>query len=60
MPDESKPRRVPLGEPLTADELEQLEGVRGPADLDQAKERWRTDAPSGFKDLIDAPRTPDG
>lgn len=53
MPDESKPRRVPLGEPMTAEELARLADVTE-GDLEDAKERWRHDAPAGFSDLLDA------
>lgn len=55
MADESKPRRVPLGDPMTEEELARLADV-SESDLEDAKARFRDDAPAGFKDLLDAER----
>lgn len=46
-------RKVPLGEPLSAAELEQIAEARE-TDLEDAKARWRANAPSGFRDLLDS------
>jgi hypothetical protein len=54
MPDEKLPR-LPLGEPMTAEELDKLAEL-GPGDLAEAKERWRQNSATAFRDLLDAER----
>lgn len=50
-----KPKRVPLGQEIewTDADLDQLAEVK-PADVKHALALWRNDAPTGFKDLLQA------
>lgn len=53
---EQKPPKVPLGEGMTAEELDQLSHFTQ-GDVETAKARFRRDAARGFRDLLDATRS---
>lgn len=52
---DKKTKKVPLGKPLPVnDKVLDVLSVVTEADIEKAKALWRSKAPKGFKDLLDA------